>query len=223
MVGDKSAAVRSAGRSSPRQRRAGNVAACLCTRPCNPVFMACRRHRTRHPSHSRTTLYRAARMSDQPLTQDGDHWYTHRHELQPGQVFRHLDGAFVKLDCRVPGDGTKWRVADWLNGWAYYDNEVEPGDLFGRTHRRHRCRDGESRRRHRYQGAGRHRNPKRPVPPSPNTRRSNLKYTNILTAIILASALTLAGCGASSHASPSTGAGATVSGPNAISFLHQPG
>ena len=39
------------------------------------------------------------------------------------------DGSIVKLDRTVPGDGTKWYVADWSNGWAYYDATIEPGDL----------------------------------------------------------------------------------------------
>lgn len=62
---------------------------------------------------------------------DPNHWYHHRHELSQGQVFRLADGSFVKLDRRVAGDGTKWFVADWHNGWAYCDNEIEPGDLRG--------------------------------------------------------------------------------------------
>lgn len=56
-------------------------------------------------------------------------WYEHRHELRPDQVFRCQDGHIVKLDRSVPGDGTKWYVADWHNGWAYYDSTIEPGDL----------------------------------------------------------------------------------------------
>jgi hypothetical protein len=46
-------------------------------------------------------------------------------------VFRVFDGTLVKLDRRVAGDGTKWRVADWSNGWVYDENEIEPGDLRG--------------------------------------------------------------------------------------------
>jgi hypothetical protein len=57
-------------------------------------------------------------------------WYERRHELRPEQVFRCHDGSLVKLDRRVPGDGTKWYVADWWNGsWAYMDSTIEPGDL----------------------------------------------------------------------------------------------
>ena len=57
-------------------------------------------------------------------------WYEHREKLDPDQIFRTHDGSIVKLDRRVPGDGTKWYVADWVvGGWAYYDGTIEPGDL----------------------------------------------------------------------------------------------
>lgn len=56
-------------------------------------------------------------------------WYERRDELMHGQVFRAQDGSIVKLDRRVPGDGTKWYVADWWKGWAYMDSTIEPGDL----------------------------------------------------------------------------------------------
>jgi hypothetical protein len=55
-------------------------------------------------------------------------WYERRNELCPDQVFRTADGV-VKLDRRVPGDGTRWYVADWWNGWSYQDSTIEPGDL----------------------------------------------------------------------------------------------
>lgn len=64
-----------------------------------------------------------------------DEWYDRRDELQSGQVFSSCFGV-VKLDRQVPGDGTKWYVADWSpsqihpNGsWAHYDSTIEPGDL----------------------------------------------------------------------------------------------
>lgn len=60
-----------------------------------------------------------------------DYWYLNRHDLEPGQIFLCTDGSLVKLDGRVPGDGTKWYVADWLDGWFYMDTEIEPGDLRG--------------------------------------------------------------------------------------------
>lgn len=57
-------------------------------------------------------------------------WYERRSELEPGQEFVTVDGSVVKLDRRVPGDGSKWYVADWWNdSWAYMDNTIEPGDL----------------------------------------------------------------------------------------------
>lgn len=70
-------------------------------------------------------------MSSQPDTLDENYWYFNRHELNPGQVFRLFDGSIVKLDGRVPGDGTKWYVADWCDGWSYCNTEIEPGDLRG--------------------------------------------------------------------------------------------
>lgn len=72
------------------------------------------------------------------------YWYEHRHELEPGQIFRSYDGSFVKLDRQVPGDGTRWYVADWHKGfpgtdrfreckphWSYEDSTIEPSDLRG--------------------------------------------------------------------------------------------
>lgn len=56
-------------------------------------------------------------------------WYEHRGDLEGGQIFRCRDGSVVMLDRRVPGDGTKWYVADWHIGWSYEDGTVEPGDL----------------------------------------------------------------------------------------------
>ncbi len=56
-------------------------------------------------------------------------WYERRDDLRPDMVFRNREGSEVKLDRRVPGDGTKWYVADWWNGWSYMDSTIEPGDL----------------------------------------------------------------------------------------------
>lgn len=58
-------------------------------------------------------------------------WYEHRHELWPGMVFELTDGTKVKLERRVPGDGTKWYVADdgGKLGWLYSDSTIEPGEL----------------------------------------------------------------------------------------------
>lgn len=56
----------------------------------------------------------------------------HCDELRSGQVFRTYDGSLVMLDRRVPGDGTKWYVADWWgNSWSYQDSTIEPSDLRG--------------------------------------------------------------------------------------------
>lgn len=58
-------------------------------------------------------------------------WYERRSELEAEMVLRHVDGSLVKLDRRVPGDGTKWYVATWNGAWSYYDDTVEPCDLTG--------------------------------------------------------------------------------------------
>ena len=58
-------------------------------------------------------------------------WYERRDELRQGQVFRLADDSVVMLDRTVPGDGSKWYVADWSNGWSYYDSTIEPGELRG--------------------------------------------------------------------------------------------
>lgn len=62
-------------------------------------------------------------------------WYERRHELEPGQVFTMFDGSIVRLDRRVPGDGTAWIVDDWdehHKNWACYEARIEPGDLVER-------------------------------------------------------------------------------------------
>lgn len=65
-------------------------------------------------------------------------WYARQDELDPGMVFDSCWGI-VKLDRRVPGDGTRWYAASWSpsslhpNGsWSYDDTTVEPGDLTNR-------------------------------------------------------------------------------------------
>jgi hypothetical protein len=60
-----------------------------------------------------------------------DDWYERRHELEPGQVFRTCWDSVVKLDHRVPGDGTQWRVLDLYSSGAWINDEgtIEPGDL----------------------------------------------------------------------------------------------
>ena len=56
-------------------------------------------------------------------------WYERRDELRVGDVFRDYEGHLVRLDRRVAGDGTKWVVDDWCDGWCGYDRTIEPGDL----------------------------------------------------------------------------------------------
>lgn len=56
-------------------------------------------------------------------------WYEKRDELCEGQVFRTIHDEIVRLDRRVPGDGTQWYVDDWYDGWSCYDSTIEPGDL----------------------------------------------------------------------------------------------
>lgn len=64
---------------------------------------------------------------------DGDYWYLNRHLLEEGQIFRTYDGSLVKLDRRVPGDGTQWYVANLYSPgrFLYEDSIIEPGDLRG--------------------------------------------------------------------------------------------
>lgn len=63
------------------------------------------------------------------MTTDID-WYERRSELKPDMIFRTNDG-FVMLDRRKPGDGTRWIVAEWHDGWTHYESTIEPGDLIG--------------------------------------------------------------------------------------------
>ena len=65
-------------------------------------------------------------MTKNPNIKD---WYDHRNDLQPDMVFRDIHGDIIKLDKRVPGDGTKWFVADWNGYWAYEYGTTEPSDL----------------------------------------------------------------------------------------------
>ena len=65
---------------------------------------------------------------------DEDYWYHHRDELAPGQVFLCHDGSAVRLDHRVPGDGTDWIVEDNYNGhWIADERRIHPGDLRDRS------------------------------------------------------------------------------------------
>jgi hypothetical protein len=59
-----------------------------------------------------------------------DYWYDNRSKLQTGMVFSLDDGDIVRLDRKVPGDGTLWYADNYYgNTWLSYDYEVEPGDL----------------------------------------------------------------------------------------------
>lgn len=60
-----------------------------------------------------------------------DYWYDNRQDLCPGMVFITHTDEVVMLDRRVPGDGSKWYVADLLSDgkWGFYDGTNEPGDL----------------------------------------------------------------------------------------------
>lgn len=64
-----------------------------------------------------------------PTGTGGIDWYERRHELSQGQIFSTCTDGVVQLDRRVPGDGSKWYVLDWHDGWAHYDSTIEPGDL----------------------------------------------------------------------------------------------
>lgn len=61
-------------------------------------------------------------------------WYERRNELSEGQIFMTHEGHKVRLDRRVPGDGSKWYVDDWNShrgNWSCEDGAIEPGDLCG--------------------------------------------------------------------------------------------
>lgn len=57
-------------------------------------------------------------------------WYTRQDELEAGMVFTSCWGT-VKLDRRVPGDGTQWYALSLSadGRWVHDDIEVEPGEL----------------------------------------------------------------------------------------------
>ena len=57
-------------------------------------------------------------------------WYENKHKLKPDMIFSTIYDHDVKLDRRVPGDGTKWYCATRSPyGWSYDDFTIEPGDL----------------------------------------------------------------------------------------------
>lgn len=55
-------------------------------------------------------------------------------ELWPEQIYITIHGEMVKLDHRVPGDGTDWVVATFYNGtWLYDETRIHPSDLLERV------------------------------------------------------------------------------------------
>ena len=57
-------------------------------------------------------------------------WYENRASLEPGMVFTLYNDDIVKLEYRVPGDGTQWNCAVWIqNRFSYEDYRIEPSDL----------------------------------------------------------------------------------------------
>lgn len=55
-------------------------------------------------------------------------------ELEPGMIFRTGAGAgdVVRLDRRVPGDGTQWEADSWsghARRWLADGRRLEPDDL----------------------------------------------------------------------------------------------
>lgn len=83
------------------------------------------------PAAEATILAQLQERTEQLMgeLQDQIDWYERRDELEEGMIFRCADGDLVKLDRRVPGDGTRWYVADWSGYWRYEDGTIEPGDL----------------------------------------------------------------------------------------------
>ena len=60
-------------------------------------------------------------------------WYERRGDLRPGMAFTDHEGDAIRLDRRVPGDGTRWYAEIYCNGhWLAEDHEIEPGDLRNR-------------------------------------------------------------------------------------------
>lgn len=59
-----------------------------------------------------------------------DYWYKNRSKLRPELIFITDGNEVVKLDRSVPGDATKWYVADlYKQGWSYNDSTVEASEL----------------------------------------------------------------------------------------------
>jgi len=59
-----------------------------------------------------------------------DYWYENKNSLRPEMMFITDSNEVVKLDRSVPGDATKWYVADITSrGWSYFDSTIEASEL----------------------------------------------------------------------------------------------
>lgn len=59
-----------------------------------------------------------------------DYWYDNKHLLRADMVFQCSDGSIIRLDRRIPGDGTEWYALEWIDGrWCAEDLTVHPGDF----------------------------------------------------------------------------------------------
>ena len=59
-----------------------------------------------------------------------DYWYENKNQLRPEMIFVTENNDVVKLDRSVPGDATKWYVADLdSKGWSYWDSTIEASEL----------------------------------------------------------------------------------------------
>ena len=59
-----------------------------------------------------------------------DYWYDNKHLLRADMVFKCDDGSIIKLDRRIPGDGTEWYALEWLEDrWGAEDLTGHPGDF----------------------------------------------------------------------------------------------
>lgn len=57
-------------------------------------------------------------------------WYEEKERLRADMVFMQGDGSVIRLDCRVPGDGTEWYALEWIGErWVAEDLTVHPGDF----------------------------------------------------------------------------------------------
>jgi len=59
-----------------------------------------------------------------------DYWYDNKSQLKSDLIFITDGNEVVKLDRSVPGDATKWYIADlYKSGWCYNDSTVEATEL----------------------------------------------------------------------------------------------